>query len=1201
MRIKKLSILGFKSIMERLDIKFPSGISGVVGPNGCGKSNIVDAIRWCMGEQSPRELRGRRMEDIIFSGAGEQKPHGMAEVSITFHNGDGTFPSNYAHNSELSITRRLFRSGESEYRINNVPCRLKDIQEIFMDTGLGNRAYSVIGQGRIGTILEQRPEETRIMLEEAAGITKYRKKLEASHKKIELTQTNLQRVEDILGEVGRQMRSLKRQASKARRYKAMGEKIRDLELALYSNSYCRLKEEYGKKQKSTADLEQQKIAASTELAQLHAHLENMNLELEKKDTVLSDLRQKHLQAREKVNRKETALESLATEMRMHDEMEARLREEKEELSNRLTDFAEEKASLESKIDQTDEQAQALESEISLREQRVKSRRQVVREIKEAYEKAREGFNSGVNKEVGLQHESSYLNKMLARITDGRSRLEHEKQEAQARLEQVGKTSERKNLAREATAEKLREAEEAIEHHRMQCDELEQTKKHLEADLKSSESELNACQSRLSSLQTLTENYEGYQMGVRTIMKAKELAPRQEGRIPGLLADFIQVDPRYEQAVEAVLADKLQSIIVESQQDGQLAVAFLKEKAKGRSSFIPLKELKANRQPASKATPSASLLNHVSAQENYRGLLETLLEDTIVVENLQEALAAWNENGQDRNYVTLEGDLVTPQGIITGGKTARSNQGLLARKRKIEELRKQTDRSQKQVEQLKAKLVGIEGEIQEKKDSLGNLNEQKWTYQDEINELDKIMFRLSQELDQLEKLSKRVQGDLQERDKEEGKHKETLRKIETQLNQCREKKQAAEKYFREKETELRDSEAEFERLREDLTKIQSDSRILQEERRSLVRESERIEDYADESHERLRKIEKEISQGDERRAEWRQKTEAMKAELNELYEWLNQAAEEVSRTEQDRQAFFSRIKEEERKAEKVRGRIEALKEEISRAKMEHSEIQYKMNNLSDLVREKFNLSLQEVCSRYVDEDFAQAEVEEELERQKALRYKLGEVNLTAIQEHDALKERHEFITKQREDLLQSIESLNNAIKKINRTSLEKFEETFRAVDDKLKEIFPILFGGGKAGLRLTDENKPLAGGVLVEVQPPGKKLSHMGLLSGGEKALVAMALLFAIYMIKPSPFCLLDEVDAPLDEANIDRFNRLLKEIRKTSQIILVTHSRRTMEITDRLYGVTMEKAGVSKLVSVDVEGVRNGTSQAPPALQSVAN
>lgn len=1201
MRIKKLSILGFKSIMERLDIMFPSGISGVVGPNGCGKSNIVDAIRWCMGEQSPKELRGRRMEDIIFSGAGEQKPHGMAEVTITFNNGDGTFPDNFSHDSELSVTRRLFRSGESEYRINSVPCRLKDVQEIFMDTGLGNRAYSVIGQGRIGTILEQRPEETRIMLEEAAGITKYRKKVAASYKKIEATQTNLQRVEDILGEVGKQMRSLKRQASKARRYKAIGEKIRDLELVLYSNSYHRLEKEYGQKQKSTADLEQQEIAASTELAGLHAHLENMNLELEGKDTVLSDLRQNHLQAREKVNRKEAALESLATEVRMHEEMEARLQEEKEEISARLSDFAEEKASLETKMEQMDEQAQALEGEIALREKRVKSRRQVVREIKDAYEKAREGFNSGVNKEVGLQHESSYLNKMLARITDGRSRLEQEHREARERLEQVAKASTRKNLARETAADKLREAEEAIEHHRLQCDELEQTKKDVEAELKSSESELNACQSRLSSLQTLTENYEGYQMGVRTIMKAKELAPRKEGRILGLLADFIQVDPRYEQAVEAVLGDKLQSIIVESQQDGQLAVAFLKENAKGRSSFFPLKELRGVRKQASKATPAGCLLNHVSAPENYRVLLETLLEDTLVVENLQEALAAWNANGRERNFVTLEGDLVTSQGIITGGKTARSNQGLLARKRKIQELRKQTDRSQKEFERLKAKLEGIEAEIQENKSGLSNLNEQKWTYQDEINELDKIMFRLSQELDQLEKLSERVRNDLQARDKEEGKHKETLQQIETRLNQCREKKQASEKYLRQKETELQDSEAEFESLREDLNNIQSDYRILQEERRSLVRECERVEDYADESHERLRKIEKEISQGDERRAEWRQKKEDLKTELSERYECLNQAAEEVNRTDQDRQAFFSRIKEEERKVENRREHIEALKEEISRAKMEHSEIQYKMNNLSDLVREKFSLSLQEVYSRYVDEDFAQAEVEEQLERQKTLRQQLGEVNLTAIQEHEALKERHEFITKQREDLLQSIESLNNAIKKINRTSLEKFQETFQAVDAKLKEIFPLLFRGGRAGLRLTDENQPLASGVLVEVQPPGKKLSHMGLLSGGEKALVAMALLFAIYMIKPSPFCLLDEVDAPLDEANIDRFNRLLMEIKKTSQIILVTHSRRTMEMTDRLYGVTMEKAGVSKLVSVDVEGVRNGTSQAPPALQSVAN
>jgi chromosome segregation protein len=360
----------------------------------------------------------------------------------------------------------------------------------------------------------------------------------------------------------------------------------------------------------------------------------------------------------------------------------------------------------------------------------------------------------------------------------------------------------------------------------------------------------------------------------------------------------------------------------------------------------------------------------------------------------------------------------------------------------------------------------------------------------------------------------------------------------------------------------------------------------------------LEDYADDSHKRLQKIQEDISLGHKRRDACHLRKEALKEELKDFYERLGNAEETVARADRERQACQAGIKEEERKAEKQRGEIEDLKEKINTAKMEHSEIQFKMNNLVEVVKEKSNLNLIDTYEQYLDENFSVTEVEQRLEYKKGLRQKLGEVNLTAIKEHEALKERYEFIKNQREDLISSIESLRLAIKKINRTSLEKFNKTIQEVDQKLKEIFPILFNGGTAGLKLTDEVKPLESGVLVQVQPPGKRLSHMGLLSGGEKALVAMALLFAIYMIKPSPFCLLDEVDAPLDEANVDRFNNLLREIKRSSQIIMVTHSRRSMEISDRLFGVTMENAGISKIVSVDMTEMKNHTPENPPNEQA---
>ena len=481
MKIKKLSILGFKSFMDRLNINFPAGISGVVGPNGCGKSNIVDAIRWCMGEQSPKQLRGRKMEDVIFNGAGEHKAMGMAEVTLVFENGDGSFPPAFSQDPELSVTRRLYRSGESDYMINNVPCRLKDIQEIFMDTGLGNRAYSIISQGQIGTIIEQRPEETRIMLEEAAGITKYRRKVEASQRKIEATEANLQRVEDILGEVQKQMRSLKRQAAKARRYKAISEGIQNLELTLYANSYQLYLQESGTKLKSTEGLVQEEVAASAKLSQRQAAIEAMNLELDEMVSELSSRRSSHLHLLEEIHKKEAGLESLSGEIHMLEELEGRLKEEHQQIGDRIAHLGEDKTRLLGSVEELKAKALSLSEETDVCDRRLKGRRQLLKESREVYEDARTRLSAGENKEMGLTHESSYIQKMLSQITDSRTRLENELKEVETTIQTLLEASERKRSAREAAAHKLEETERAIQEHTRSCEELEHAREELEKE------------------------------------------------------------------------------------------------------------------------------------------------------------------------------------------------------------------------------------------------------------------------------------------------------------------------------------------------------------------------------------------------------------------------------------------------------------------------------------------------------------------------------------------------------------------------------------------------------------------------------------------------------------------------------------------------------------------------------------------------
>ncbi len=1192
MKIKTVSILGFKSFMERLDIDFHEGISGVVGPNGCGKSNVVDAIRWCMGEQSPKQLRGRKMEDVIFNGAGNHKPLGMAEVSLLFTNGNGSFPRAFAHDEEIFVTRRLYRSGESEYLLNNMPCRLKDIQEVFMDTGLGNRAYSIIGQGQIGTIIEQRPEETRFMLEEAAGITKYRRKVEVSQRKIEQTEANLLRVQDIQSEVQSQMRSLKRQAAKAVRYKGMCEEIRNLELILYSNSFCLLEKELGKKASSTDELERKEMSVSTDVSRLHATIEELNMALEEKEEALAILRKNYSRYRDQVHQREAGIEGLVKEDRMLRELGDRLLTEEREVNEKIRDLKEEKEKLKEKQSLSEEAFGGLQEEFAVKEERLKARKALLSRISEEYGKARKEMREGENKEVGLHHESGYLKKLLDQITDGRSRVEKEIEELKIRFESVATASERKGLVREATSERLQEIESTIERETRSCNQLEGTKKGLEDALKEAETELNKRESRLSSLESLSANFEGYKMGVRTIMKAGDFEPLEKGRILGVLADNILVESPYEEAVEAVLADKLQYVVVMHQEDGMLAVDYLKKKEKGRSSFVSSTGFAAiATQDRGNAPELPRLAEYVSAKEGFLTVVRGLLENVYVTENMSEAVSCWKKTqGSEGNaagacFVTVDGDIIDERGVISGGKVSRSTSGLLARKKEINDLRKEVAGKRESVDQLVLKMEDASGEIENKRESLAALAEDRWGCREEINELDKVLFRFAQESDQLERLSKKLSEDLEKKEIEQRKHSSGLLSIQGQLEGLKIRREKEKVFFQQKEVELKEAEEEYEALREEVSRIRAEQGIAQEARRSLIREMEMVDEYMENSTERLGRIEEEILSGKSRSAECLKKKVALEEELRLFRVDLADAEQDMNHADMERRRLQDRIRDVEKQAQTLRKEADELKDQVNRAKMEHSEIRFRISNLKEVVRDKFGKDLQTVFAGYVQENFSPKDAEEKIAELKKFRDGMGPVNLTAITEHEALEERFEFIAGQRQDLESSIESLRSAIKKINRKSLEKFRKTLAEVDEKLKEIFPVLFSGGTAGLKLTDENNPLESGVLVEVQPPGKKLSHMGLLSGGEKALVAMALIFAIYMVKPSPFCLLDEVDAPLDEANIDRFNNLLERIKSASQVIMVTHSRKIMEMTDRLYGVTMEQKGVSKLVSVDI---RNG-------------
>ena len=975
------------------------------------------------------------------------------------------------------------------------------------------------------------------------------------------------------------MRSLKRQAGKAIRYKEIGQEIRRLELVLNSNMYNDLIDASGENKKSTDDLLENEVSLTTTLSGIHSKIENMNLELDEKDQIISRLNNTYQSLKEEFTRKESELESLAKEKEMQVGLEERHKREIEDIRRKLVSLVEEKSNLQERVARLKEDARVCEEEISIIEGRMKGRKELLTEIKEEYEVARTRVNTGVSKEAGLTKELDYLNKRIAEITDRKARLENEKKEIDGNIETLVETSGKKGELRDALTRKYNDIVNDIREKEQSCEEFEAIRKSAENELKSDENELSETKTRLSSLKSWNENYEGYQIGVRTIMKANDLAAKNEGRVLGLVADVIQVDSRYEQAVEAVLSERLQYILVEKQEDGKDAVRYLKEKARGRGSFISVNDINGDGNGnGHKGYPL--LKDVVTVSDKYRPMVNMLLGDIALAENLDQAVDAWRSNGRNTTLVTPDGDLIDRNGIISGGKLG--SHGLLAKKREIKELETKVVELNKKAAETKDRLEGIMLQEEDLRAGLSRLREEKYNCQDQLNELDKVIFQLSNKMDQFERLSERLARELEERLNEEARHNDALNRNKDELIQCEEKKRKEEEFLLQKKRELDECEREYDDIREELESVKMKYRVSVEESKGIRREIERIDNYYEESQNKLDRIAEDITDCQAKQRAFAEREIILRENISRYYEKLRDAKEMVDDAQQDRNLFHAEIRENERKLEELRAELDILKEKISLTRMEQSKIEVRMENLIDHVRENSNHDLCEIYGDYLDENYNEQETREQLEFQKEKREKLGEVNLMAIQEHEAQKERYEFILSQKEDLQTSIDSIMQAIRKINKTCLERFTSTFNEVNAQLQNVFPILFNGGQAGLRLTDESNPLESGILVEVRPPGKKVSHMGLLSGGEKALVAMALLFAIYLIKPSPFCLLDEVDAPLDEANVDRFNDLLREIRKVSQVLMITHNRRSMEIVDSLFGVTMENAGVSKMVAVNL-------------------
>ena len=1181
MRIKTIYIHGFKSFMDKLNIKISPGISAFVGPNGCGKSNIVDAIRWVMGEQSPKQLRGRQMEDMIFSGAGSLKPLGMAEVTLTLENGAEPHDS-----EEMSITRRLFRSGESEYLINNTVCRLKDIHDLFMGTGLGNRAYSVIAQGEIGAILEQKPEETRLLLEEAAGISKYKARREASLRKIALTKENLRRVEDLLVEIKREMNSLKRQAGKARRFKEVSAEIRHLNLVLSAHSYEELQTERVKRQANIEEITDKERRLEDRFSELERAIEACNTELVQRDKALSALKESAYSLREEARNKETALVHLSNDQERFRVEDARFSKEKDILAEKVRGFQSEIKEINTRLAQLGESLGEISSIRSDREERLREKAKAWEELREIVEGKRERLVGLTTKEADLGGEIRNLSDIVNQSEIRRRELERESRQSVGRLETVSALLREKKAKKQEISSRIDCLVQEIQEQTAAQEHLEGARKKKESERLQEELELSLLGTQLKTIRGLIENYEGYRQGVQTIMKTYGPGNENGGRVLGVLADFIKVEPEFEVAVEAVLDERLQYVVVAGQRDGKEAVEYLRSKDEGRSYFVPLEEFTRDKYRGVERFSNNGfplLRDHVSVPDRFKPVVESFLGNAALVRGLSEALAEWNNGRRKQTLVTPEGDLVDERGVIIGGRLGKDAVGLLKRRREEQELCAAMEKKEHRMASLQSELDELTLEEQKVQVLLAQLQSEREKYVKQAEGLDRELSLLESESEQLTHHSRYVADQLEALSGEGDGKRSRLEELEGNLLKYRRQKEEIQRSLSEGEASLKEQEGAVNEMRENLSHVVLQYNGHKEEERGLTKERERLEQFLGEMVERISATEQEIQLNRERY----EKSLVLERELKEALKAAHQRQEElgaeVTESEQGLEAVRQELREKEKEASLLRERISEARDEINEQRIGEAEVDFQIKGIVSQVGRDVGINLESEYTQYLEEDFSRPQYEAKLNENIRIKERIGEVNLLAINEYEKLKERYEYIKAQEQDLLYAIDSLNTAIRRINRISKAKFLSTLKAVDEKLSEVFPILFSGGKARLRLMDETLPLESGVLVEVQPPGKRLVHMGLLSGGEKALAAMALLFAIYLIKPSPFIIMDEVDAPLDEVNTDRFNELLKDIEKSSQVIMVTHNRKTMEQADRLYGVTMDTSSVSKIVSVDLE------------------
>ena len=1179
MYLKNIEVHGFKSFAQKINFEFHNGITGIVGPNGSGKSNVGDAVRWVLGEQSAKQLRGGNMQDVIFSGTETRKPLSFASVAITLDNSDHKLPVDY---NEVTVTRRLYRSGESEYLINGSNCRLKDIQEMFYDTGIGKEGYSIIGQGQIDKILSGKPEDRRELFDEAAGIVKFKRRKNTTIKKLEEEKSNLVRVTDILNELTKQLGPLEKQAETAKIYLSRRDELRELDVNLFLLEYDHTGRLLKELEEKLGNAEAELREAEEEFGQTKAEYERLEQELEELGGHLDELKEKQqenaLMKQEYESRIKILKEQIQAGKQNAEHYENRLNVLKSNLEKRNL----EKEKLTGESGALKAQKREIQKNLDEGQERLKKILANVEECAAAVE-------DGKNEIIELLNSRATTKGKAQRFDAMMEQLDIRKAQVSQRI-LVLKTEEESLSGDRAKAEHTYQSvSSSIQSTNEECVRLDEEIQKLQEKLKELNRQMETGQaayhrevSRLESLKNITERYEGYGNSIRRVMEQK----KNEPGIRGVVADIIQVKKDYELAIETALGGSIQNIVTDNEQTAKRMIDFLKKNRYGRATFLPLSNISGRggfqreevfREPG--VIGAADTL--VQADREYDSLVKYLLGRVLVVDHIDHAIAIGKKYRHSLRMVTLEGDSLSPGGSMTGG-AFKNNSNLLGRRREMEELERSIELLKKELKEAQQSINDNRSRRNVLRDTIADFQEKLRQQYVEQNTAKMNLEQIKEKEHGIKESYKQIEREQNELRRQAGEIRSDRSGIVKELEESQKDEKELEAFIETKQKELEEWRAEEAQKTKELEEIRLEESAVSQKERFLKENLDRISREADAFQEESRQMKENLENSAKETKKKEEGIQSLQAEVEKCRELETEFQSQREKWQKEKEERSVSHKAFFEKRDQLSEKTTLLDKECFRLRSQAEKTEEQRESQISYMWEEYEITPNSALSYRKEELTDRQEMKKNIARIKEEIRKLGSVNVNAVEDYKNLLERHTFLTGQYEDLVEAEKALESIIQELDEGMRKQFAEKFRDIQREFDKAFKELFGGGKGTLELSEDEDILEAGIRIISQPPGKKLQNMMQLSGGEKALTAIALLFAIQNLKPSPFCLLDEIEAALDDSNVGRFASYLQKLTKNTQFIIITHRRGTMNAADRLYGITMQEKGVSTLVSVDL-------------------